>query len=283
MIENLLLCVGAQKSGTTWLHAQLANHPEIGFSHVKEVHYFNTIHNGSILLTRRKVNQLEKIITQNRLSLERYFTNLSSGKPVNKGIHKLLSPVDDNWYIELFSQNKKKYAADFTPEYALLPDAGFENINRVCKKKKIIFIMRDPIDRAKSAIRYFFETQGKNILDITTEQIIKLISSDFIINMSSYELTIQKLEQHFNTEDLLYLFYEDVMQNKQEAINIVTRFLDIADVYCSEEQLERRVNVTNSYDFPDEISEILKLRLQKTYVSMSRRFDRLPEKWAVIK
>jgi len=282
MIENLLLCVGAQKSGTTWLHAQLKDHPEIGFSHVKEVHYFNTIHNGSVLLTRRKVNQLEKIIKRNRLGLERYFADLSSGKPVNKGLHQLLSPVDDNWYMELFSQNKKKYAADFTPEYALLPDAGFANFNTVCKNKKIIFIMRDPIDRAKSAIRYFFETQGKNIEQVPAEQIIKIASSDFIINMSCYEQTIQKLEQHFDTNELLYLFFEDVMKNKQEAINKVTRFLDIADITISEEQLERKVNVTNDYEFSNEINEILKSRLQKTYAALNFRFDKLPEKWAVI-
>jgi hypothetical protein len=107
MIENLLLCVGAQKSGTTWLHAQLKDHPEIGFSNVKEVHYFNTVHKGSVLLTRRKVNQLENIIKNNRLGLERYFADLSAGKPVNKGIQKLLSPVDDQWYMDLFASNKK--------------------------------------------------------------------------------------------------------------------------------------------------------------------------------
>ncbi len=283
MIENLLLCVGAQKSGTTWLHAQLKDHPEIGFSNVKEVHYFNTVHKGSVLLTRRKVNQLENILKNNRLGLERYFADLSAGKPVNKGIHKLLSPVDDQWYIDLFAGNKKKYAADFTPEYATLPDAGFDNFNNVCNNKKIIFIMRDPIERAKSAIRYFFETQNKNIDDISTEQLIKVASADFIISMSSYELTIRKLEQHFASDELLYLFFEDVMKNKQESLNKVTRFLGIADLGISSEQLEKKVNMTSkSFDFPKEIDDLLKTRLQKTYATLNFRFDRLPESWATI-
>lgn len=283
MIENLLLCVGAQKSGTTWLHAQLKDHPDIGFSNVKEVHYFNTVHKGSVLLTRRKVNQLENILKKNRLSLERYFADLSAGKPVNKGIQKLLSPVDDQWYIDLFAHNTKKYAADFTPEYATLPDAGFDNVNTVCKNKKIIFIMRDPIERAKSAIRYFFETQNKNIDDISTEQLLKIASADFIINMSSYELTIRKLEQHFASNELLYLFFEDVMKNKQESLNKVTRFLEIPDVSISVEQLEKKVNMTSkSFEFPKEIDDLLKARLQKTYATLNFRFDRLPENWASI-
>jgi Sulfotransferase domain. len=143
--------------------------------------------------------------------------------------------------------------------------------------------MRDPIERAKSAIRYFFETQNKNIDDISTEQLIKVASADFIISMSSYELTIRKLEQHFDSNELLYLFFEDVMKNKQESLNKVTRFLGIADVGISSEQLEKKVNMTSkSFDFPKEIDELLKARLQKTYATLNFRFDRLPESWATI-
>jgi len=279
MIENLLLCVGAQKSGTTWLHAQLKDHPQINFSSVKEIHYFNTLHKNSLLLARRKINRLEKLLKNNRMALERYFANLSAGKPVNKGIKDLLSPVDDNWYIRQFQKNNKKYCADFTPEYALLPDAGFENIKRVCRNNKIIFIMRDPVDRAKSAIRYFFETQNKSIHEASYEQIINLATTDFVIQMSSYELTIRKLDRHFAKEDVLYLFYEDVMQDKQAAINQVTDFLGIDQIQNTEEQLEQRVNVTARYDFSDEINEMLKSRLQKTYEFLGGRFTELPEKW----
>jgi len=279
MIENLLLCVGAQKSGTTWLHAQLKDHPQIGFSNVKEIHYFNTIHKGSLLLTRRKVNRLEKLIKNNRMALERYFANLSAGKPVNKGLQQLLAPVDDPWYIDQFAKNKHKYCADFTPEYALLPDSGFENIKTVSKNRKIIFIMRDPVDRAKSAMRYFYETQGKTINDISHDQIQKLATSDLIIKMSSYDLTIKKLDGHFAQDDVLYLFYEDVMQDKQSAINQVTDFLDITAIQNSEEQLEKRVNVTAGYDFSDELTQLLKSRLQKTYAFLNGRFTALPEQW----
>jgi len=279
MIENLLLCVGAQKSGTTWLHAQLKDHPQIGFSNVKEIHYFNTIHKGSLLLARRKVNRLEKIIKNNRTALERHFANWSAGKPVNKGLQQLLSPVDNQWYIGQFPKNNRKYCADFTPEYALLPDAGFENIKQVCKNSKIIFIMRDPIERAKSAMRYFYETQGKTITDISHEQILKLATSDLIIQMSSYDITINRLDKHFAQHNVLYLFFENVMQDKQSGINRVTDFLDIEPIQNAEEQLEQRVNVTAGYEFSDAINEMLKSKLKRTYEFLGGRFAVLPDKW----
>lgn len=35
------LGIGAQKAGTTWVHAQLARHPQIRFAPVKEVHFWD--------------------------------------------------------------------------------------------------------------------------------------------------------------------------------------------------------------------------------------------------
>lgn len=35
------MCIGAQKSGTTWLHATLSRHPSIAFPGGKEVHYWD--------------------------------------------------------------------------------------------------------------------------------------------------------------------------------------------------------------------------------------------------
>jgi hypothetical protein len=282
MIQNLFLCMGAQRAGTTWLHSQLVNHPEIGFSDRKEIHYFDAMHSGSLLLARNKVDQLGKVLRENRLVLERYFTDLSSGKPVHKGIQALLSPVNDQWYIRRFVQNKKKYASDFSPEYALLPDAGFENINRVCLNKKILFIMRDPIERAKSAMRYFFKMRNKNIQDVSKKEFEQLALSDFIIGMSSYQITIQRLRKHFDDKDLLFLFFEDMMQEKQATINRITRFLEIAETALLEAKSERRVNETHVFDFPSEIHEILKINLKNTYSELSILFPKLPKSWEAV-
>ncbi len=35
------LCIGAQRSGTTWLHHNLRQHPEIWMPPLKELHYFD--------------------------------------------------------------------------------------------------------------------------------------------------------------------------------------------------------------------------------------------------
>jgi len=278
VIDNLLLCVGAQKTGTTWLHSQLKEHPQIGFSDVKEVHYFNTIHNGSILLTTRKVSYIKKLIENNRFALENYFTKLSQGKPVDKGIQKLLSPVDDDWYINHLKTDKK-YAADFTPEYALLPDAGFENIKKVSKQQKVIFIMRDPISRAKSAIQYYFQTHNLDINTATDSFIMEVANKSFILNMSRYQDTVEKVDSYFKKEDVLYMFFEEIMEDKKSKLVEVSNFLDLEVENISEENLEKRVNTSKKYQFNEVVESFLIENLSETYKFIENKFGYLPDKW----
>lgn len=276
MIENLFLCVGAQKSGTTWLHAMLKNHPEVGFSDVKEIHYFNTIHNGSILLSARKVERLQKIIQNNRPAMERYFTNLSCGLAVDPGIKKLLSPVNNEWYIDLFSENQKKYSADFSPEYALLPEKGFQNIKEVSVNQKILFIMRDPVSRAKSAIQYSLrenKTQN-NIKDL----ILDAAKNEFFVRMSRYEYTIEKLNKMFDCRDVLYLFFEETMKNKQKSINGICEFLNIKKIQLSD-KIEEKVNSSKEQDFPSEVISYLDKELKDTYQYIHQFFGKIPDGW----
>jgi hypothetical protein len=279
-IENLLLCVGAQKSGTTWLHSQLHNHPEIYFSSVKEVHYFNTIHMGSLLLSARKVAQIKKIIANNPIALQMYFTNLSRGLPLDPGLNSLLSKVDDEWYVSLLGGSQKKYAADFTPEYAILPNEGYENIKNICNNRKIIYIMRDPIERAISAIRY--NIKGMNLKeDEITSDLIKAVSQkDFILSMSRYDWTIEKLKINFDEKDLKIMFFENIMNSKLLALEEISNFLGIKMLHQNNINIEDRVNESINLDISESIVSYLSSSLSPVYDYINHNFKNKPKTWS---
>jgi hypothetical protein len=44
------LCVGVHKGGTTWLYQQLDSHPDFWMPPLKELHYFDSIEQGSTLI-----------------------------------------------------------------------------------------------------------------------------------------------------------------------------------------------------------------------------------------
>lgn len=62
VIKPNFLCIGAQKSGTTWLYYNLKEHPQIWLPLYKEIHYFDEIYVNQSLakstITRRERNRL---------------------------------------------------------------------------------------------------------------------------------------------------------------------------------------------------------------------------------
>ena len=46
-MPQFFLGIGAQKAGTTWLGVYFARHPEVYFSPIKELHFFDAMHGGS--------------------------------------------------------------------------------------------------------------------------------------------------------------------------------------------------------------------------------------------
>lgn len=80
--KKMFMCIGAQKSGTTWLHRQLRNHPQIWLPPVKELHYFDTIQFNNFENYRvKRLKRYNKII-------ERYdCAGLSEFKKKNKPLY----------------------------------------------------------------------------------------------------------------------------------------------------------------------------------------------------
>lgn len=279
MLDNLFLCVGAQKSGTSWLHRQLEGHSDLSFSSIKEVHYFDTIHIGSPNLAQRHAVELARILKNDKKAFVNFIVNASRGLKTDSIIRNLVSPIDDQWYYELYKDKTKKYAADFTPEYALIGGEGFRHVRRMAHKVKIAFIMRDPVERAKSAIRYFYKRQGIEISAVPREKITERAKNPRLLSHSSYHNTVRVLDEVFSSENVLYLFYEDMMKDKQGHIDKVCDFLGVNRTQVSVEDLERRVNATEEFAFDPSLDAFLLKQLYFVYDEMMNRFHHLPKSW----
>ena len=77
---DFMICVGATKAGTTWLHDQLSAHPECYLRTIKEYHYFST--NGDA--------QWAKLIGDTRAEIEQL-----SGLPDDALTEALHQRLDD--------------------------------------------------------------------------------------------------------------------------------------------------------------------------------------------
>ena len=123
--------------------------------------------------------------------------------------------------------NDKKLSTtgDITPSYAGLPIEAFKYIKNKLEQKqfkvKVIFIMRDPVERLRSHARMLIPRDNYLNLDFKNKS---LIQSNFFKNLEDiyvryvynnppfvfrtrYENTINNLEKVFEKEDIFYCLY----------------------------------------------------------------------------
>ena len=148
------LCIGAQKAGTTWLDSALRQHPDIWMPPMKEVHYFDYVHRPDFRkwilwhLRYTAKRDLKKIV------------NIQFNQALDWNSIKFLVDLikhehiyTDNWYRFIFSQCNNKLKGEITPEYSVIGVNGINHIKSLNSNVKIIYIIRDPIDRAWSQLK----------------------------------------------------------------------------------------------------------------------------------
>ena len=234
MFDNgkfFILGVGAQKAGTTWLANQLEKASFFSNGGIKEFHVFNK------LFTKNKTtNNKFKIAKQ--ANINRHIKRrLKQDKDllISQKVLMRLSPAA---YFDFFDylylrQPEVSHVGDITPAYSTLSIDRFSLIrDGLVEKKfhpKIIFLMRDPVERVWSQLRMnnrfkFERTKVKATPQEEFKKLQNFYKSKSCINRTQYEIISRKLESVFNPEEIYYGFYETLFTKAE--INRLTNFLE---------------------------------------------------------
>ena len=277
-----ILGVGCQKGGTTWLRAQLAKHPSINMGFVKEYHIFDALYLEDCKHhLEKKLDRLNLLIARNELV------------PIKEKKHAYLLKLIDfyrdtknyfDYFDYLFCKSQSTIAVgDITPSYACLPTEAFEHIKSQAEERgfkvKVIFLMRDPVERIWSLIRMrrrnkLEREQEKNprfaLKYNEQDQLLKNFQSKNVAPKTRYENTISNLDSVFNSNDIYYGFYETLFS--EESIEKIEDFLGIRSLDCN---LERRYNAApkTGIDLNPDVYRKIADYFRDTYTVCNSRFD----------
>lgn len=301
MLDNLFVCIGAQKAGTTWLYSVLSKDNQFArCPFVKEVHYFDYLYKNSKNLNDWRsmslvhfIKNKEEIRKTIKIWLNQKQNNSDENDINVKKLNLLTDKIDDHWYENIFSlQKNSKYALDITPYYAIIGVDGFQHIKRIAKNKKILFILRNPVDRAWSGL-----LEGKKRIDggierfimdiesekISIDQLYKICSTGADVGArSNYLNTIINLEEAGLLEQTKIMFYDDLSSKPEDFIAEIYNFLEI-DIPKDNAEFNNAI-LTKKYETvgKKEMPEDLRVRLQQfysnTYSQLEKYID-IPSSW----
>lgn len=272
------LGIGAARCGTTWLSNSLSSHPDVWIPRLKEIHYFtrsskylgpSQLQNGTV--AQRLFSSAQPYRRYRRKLFRAIVSNIvrpSVGKLCWDANFLLRNP-SDAWYASLFSQGFGKTTGEITPRYCILDAEDIERLKVLIPGVKIIFVMREPVDRAWSILKYHEKRWGQQLTCLPDAQLIERAMHPAILEQSDYESSLTRWRKVFPPEQLLTAFFDEIVENPQQLLARVCDFLQIAPMPSSAvvEGGRKKVNASSDRQMP----EALKAVLVDRYAAMIKR------------
>jgi hypothetical protein len=274
------LCIGAQKAGTTWLHQALAGHPDLWLPPLKEIHYFDVLHNN---LTRDPQTGLTGMDKARMEKSQRMIENLAKHKQVTlermKTIHLVsligLRERTDEWYGSIFGHAPPEAkCGEITPEYAMLPPEGIRHVLRLSPKARFLFVMRDPIERAWSDLRMVRARQNPKAVP----EMQRIKSRDFFAR-GDYAGTMEKYRAIVAPENFLAVYFDHIVENPRALLKAACEFLGVAFDRGEFSALEKPVHQGEQAPMEPEIYDALKDALKPAYDRLRGLDNPVVESW----
>jgi len=260
------LGIGAQRAGTTWLWQNLRQHPSIWLPPRKELHYFDRspiYPSPSFLASEYLIDRLLGREDHNKRFRKEFIRGLG-GAIISKDWEKtrwtlryFLGTYNDDWYLSLFRPGEGKVKGEITPSYSMLTLKDVKHIRELFPKLKVILILRNPIHRAWSQVRYAWTKRQFNSIS-NLDKIKKLIDSPAQSLRSDYVRTLGIWILCFPKGQIYIGFYDDIVQDPQGWILDILEFLGVDNTgFSNAETLNKKVNVSRVLEMPAEIKYYL--------------------------
>ena len=189
------LIIGAQKAGSTWLQERLRAHPDV-FMPEGEIHYFD------------KADRLER---------------------------------GPDWYSSCFEDaNPGQIVGEKTPDYFWTGRSGaeghlgtaHEEIHALLPEVRMLLTLRNPVDRAVSAVNHLVRTGRVSPAHSIDELLVgskrALIEPHGVLDYGRYARHLERYLELFEREQIhILIFEEDIVRAPEEGVRSAARFVGV--------------------------------------------------------
>jgi Sulfotransferase family len=202
------MCIGAHKSGTTWLYQQLDAHPDFWMPPVKELHYFDQLSrvDRSAPPRCREERDLRFLESLNSLSAK--------------------ADIDLENYGRLFEPKGSLLSGDISPNYSTLSSKLIRQIVGYFPNLKVIFLARDPVERVWSHLSMEVRSRKIEPFDATDIDVVNQYLLRRGMLLRSYPSSVvAQWKRYVHPDRFRVYFFDDLQRNPTELQRSILHFL----------------------------------------------------------
>jgi hypothetical protein len=203
------ICIGAHKSGTTWLYQQLDSHPDFWMPPVKELHYFDQL---------SRVQHSAPPRSRDERDLH-FFERLNS---LSAKTH-----MDLEDYGRLFELKGSLISGDISPNYSTLSNKLIRQIVGFFPNLKVVFLARDPVQRFWSHLSMEVHYRQIEPFDVTNIDEVHRNLLRRGMRLRSYpSMVVARWKRYVHPSRFRVYFFDDLQRNPTDLRDSILDFLD---------------------------------------------------------
>lgn len=193
------ICIGARKTGTTWLYAFLRNHPGCFMPRVKEINFFN-----SALFAAPPGKAPAQVLAAKWADF-RSKKKLPPDTPMPEAWTK--NPV--RWYRRTYAHEPGIISGDVSPLYQDIPAGRIPAIRDAVPDAKILYILRHPLERVLSDFSMLTNNRNIDISTLSDEACLGLLREHYSQSIRYVDI-YKRWQAHF---PVTVLWYEELRRD----------------------------------------------------------------------
>jgi len=233
------LIIGPQRTGTTWLHAQLRFHPQIFLAEPKELFFFSSL----------KTRDPKRFVSDELGWYLNHFREPFWRRAAKTGFSL--------WkYRQLYSPSVRGEA---TASYAALDADVIADIVALNPAVKGVLMIRNPIDRAWShAKKDLMRNRERRYEDVSEEEFRAFFTDPYQLRCAQFVEQYDRWSAHLRPGHLFVGAFDDIAAHPEGLLLDVLRFLGVrADRRYINPSVREPVNPTESKDIPLQYRRLL--------------------------
>lgn len=180
--------------------------------------------------------------------------------------------MNDERYARLFEPGRGKVTGEITPRYSVLDENMIRYVHSLMPDAKIIFIMRNPIERSWSAAVMYFDKRGTRKADSVPEKAFcRLIdNAPNMYQRADYPGILENWQKFYPEEQIFVGFIEDIHFHPADMLYRLYEFLGV-DPHAKYSVIEQKIHSRSPGQMPVNLAS----HLARTYwVSIQRLSER---------
>ena len=283
--KTFLLGIGAQKSGTTWLHSYLDTFDEASLGILKEYHIWDALEvpemahfdqrGGQSSLPTRAQRRLRELLGLRTPSLQAQMQRDARAY--------------FDYFAGLLEVDGASITADITPSYSVLSAGTLRKIRDGFAARGIsvrsVFLMRDPVERCWSAVQMYKGMEGRDALarnegvDVSLDDIDAFeayIRTPQAWQRTDYRNPLTAMSEVFPEEATFIGTYERLFTQSE-----VERFSRFVGLPTKSEFMSHRVNSSSKKQAMDpSLREAAKRHFAPIYEFVGQNYPWIADAWS---